>query len=76
MPDTVCYKFNAFGETRYITVPVNILGAVYEKGDAMVQANQELLWSHPEFIKNSNGTWFKSSENVREFNWMVGNFFD
>ena len=51
------YSFSAFGKTQDVAVPLNYLGVVYEKRDAMSLANEKLLWKTDEFIKQSNGFW-------------------
>ena len=43
-----------------------------EKGDAMVEANKELLWPDPEF---KDGTWFPTPK-FNTYQWVEGNFFD
>jgi hypothetical protein len=43
-----------------------------EKGDAMVEANKELLWSDPEF---KDGAWFPTPK-FNTYQWVEGNFFD
>lgn len=43
-----------------------------EKGDAMVEANNELLWSDPE---SRDGAWFPTPK-FNTYQWVEGNFFD
>lgn len=43
-----------------------------EKGDAMVEANKELLWSDPE---SKDGAWFPTPK-FNTYQWVEGNFFD
>jgi hypothetical protein len=43
-----------------------------EKGDAMVEANKELLWSDP---ASRGGAWFPSPK-FNTYIWVEGNFFD
>ena len=63
------YNFSAFGKTQDVAVPLNYLGLVYEKTDAMALANEKLLWKMDEFIKQSNGHWHEI--NPTTFEWVT-----
>ena len=43
-----------------------------DKGDAMVKANKELLWSDPD---HTEGAWFPTPQ-FDTYQWVEGNFFD
>ena len=43
-----------------------------DKGDAMVKANKELLWSDPD---SKDGAWFPTPQ-FDTYQWVEGNFFD
>lgn len=66
------YTFTAFNQTAQFEAD-NDLGVVYERGDAMGQANREFLWKLPEFLKDSQGTWVEIDRH--SFRWVSGNYY-
>jgi hypothetical protein len=58
------YQFTAYG---------NKMEGQFKSGsDAMVQANEVLLWSNP---KSKDGAWFQDGDSNSYF-WGEGNYFD
>lgn len=63
------YNFSAFGKTQDVAVPLNYMGLVYEKADAMSLANEKFLWKTDEFIKQSSGYWHEVDSTT--FEWVT-----
>jgi hypothetical protein len=63
------YNFSAFGQTQDVAVPLNYMGVVWEKKDAMGLANEKFLWKIDEFNNQSNGYWHEV--NPTTFEWVT-----
>ena len=67
------YTFAAFGKEFEVEAD-NVYGVVWEQGDAMAIANKDFLWQLPEFIKDSNGSWFDKGPG--SYVWVSGDYFN
>jgi hypothetical protein len=63
------YNFSAFGKTQDVAVPLNHMGVVLEKKDAMGLANEKFLWKINEFNERSNGYWYEVDPTT--FQWVT-----